>query len=82
MKIFKSIKGDIGREFAGLSETLKVYGGKAYFSHSYCAFERGTNERHNGLLRRFIPKGKTIADLSEEAIRRVQTGVINFQGGS
>ena len=30
---------------------------KVYFTHPYSAFERGTNERYNGLLRRFIPKG-------------------------
>ncbi|AST57370.1 integrase catalytic region [Thermoanaerobacterium thermosaccharolyticum] len=45
---------------------------RQYFSHPYSAFERGTNERHNGLIRRFIPKGKTIADLSEWVIKRVQ----------
>ncbi|MDI6603987.1 MAG: IS30 family transposase [Thermoanaerobacteraceae bacterium] len=71
-KIFKSITADNGAEFAELSEILKKCESKAYFSHPYSAFERGTNERHNGLIRRFIPKGKTIADLSEWAIRRVQ----------
>ncbi len=34
--------------------------------HPYSSFERGPNERHNGLIRRFIPKGnrmnKYIAD--------------------
>ncbi|MDI3478149.1 MAG: transposase, family [Thermoanaerobacterium sp.] len=71
-KIFKSITADNDAEFAELSEILKKCESKAYFSHPYSAFERGTNERHNGLIRRFIPKGKTIADLSEWAIGRVQ----------
>ncbi|WP_432422532.1 IS30 family transposase [Thermoanaerobacterium thermosaccharolyticum] len=71
-KVFKSITADNGAEFAELSEILKECKSKAYFTHPYSAFERGTNERHNGLIMRFIPKGTTLADLSEGAIRRVQ----------
>nr|WP_325166627.1 hypothetical protein [Viridibacillus soli] len=40
-----------------------------YFTHPYTSCERGTNERHNGLIRRFIPKGKAIA---EETISHVE----------
>lgn len=32
--------------------------------------ERGSNERHNGLLRRFIPKGTPIKDVSEATLQR------------
>ncbi|WP_156786946.1 IS30 family transposase [Thermoanaerobacter wiegelii] len=63
--MFKSITADNGSEFAELDEMLKEYGSKAYFTHPYSAFERDTNERHNGLVRRFIPRGCTIADLPE-----------------
>ncbi len=28
----------------------------------YKAYERGTNERMNGLIRRFLPKGKEIKE--------------------
>ncbi len=35
------------------------YGSKVYFAHPYSSWERGTNERHNGIVRRFIPKGKS-----------------------
>ena len=41
-----------------------------YFARPYSAWERGLNERHNGLLRRCIPKGMPIKTVSEEAIQR------------
>ena len=60
-QVFKTITGDNGSEFAGLSllenGTLKVY-----FTHPYSSCEKGTNECHNRMLRRFIPKGKSISD--------------------
>ena len=37
---------------------------------AYSAWERGSNERHNGLLRRCIPKGVPIKAVSEETIQR------------
>ena len=64
-EIFKTITADNGSEFAELSQfengQLKVY-----FTHPYSSFEKGTNERHNRMLRRFIQKGKSIADYSSE----------------
>ena len=41
-----------------------------YFARPYFAWERGLNERHNGLLRRCIPKGMRIKAVSEETIQR------------
>jgi IS30 family transposase len=43
-----------------------------YFTHPYASSERGTNERHNGLIRRFIPKGIRISDYSVEFITKIQ----------
>ena len=66
-KVFKTITGDNGSEFADLSlledGTLKVY-----FTHPYSSFEKGTNECHNRMLRRFIPKGKSISDYTTDEI--------------
>ena len=39
-----------------------------YFTHPYSSFEKGTNECHNKMLRRFIPKGRSIAGYSQEDI--------------
>jgi IS30 family transposase len=43
-----------------------------YYTHPYTSSERGTNERHNGLIRRFIPKGKSIDDIDETLIAYVE----------
>jgi IS30 family transposase len=70
-QVFRSLTADNGSEFAALS-VLKEQNVGVYFTHPYSAFERGTNENHNGLIRRFIPKGKKISDYSQEAITRVE----------
>ena len=62
---------DNGSEFASLA-SLSAVNTSVYFTHPYSSFERGTNERHNGLLRRFIPKGKRISDYSLDAIQRIE----------
>ena len=66
-EVFKTITADNGSEFAELSR-LENGQLKVYFTHPYSSFERGTNERHNRMLRRFIPKGKSIADYSADDI--------------
>lgn len=71
-KIFKTITADNGLEFAELSSLETEADTKVYFAHPYSSWERGTNERHNGLIRRFIPKGTFINQYSIEAIASVQ----------
>ena len=66
--IFKTITSDNGSEFADLSILEAETDTKVYFTHPYSSFEKGTNERHNGLIRRFIPKGKCISDYSSDDI--------------
>ena len=66
-KVFKSITSDNGLEFANLSiyENSNI---DIYYTHPYSSFERGTNERHNGLIRRFIKKGTALKDISLDFI--------------
>src|SRR5699024_837972 len=57
LEYFQSLTTDNGSEFSTLSlieeeaPDLQVF-----FAHAYAAWEKGTNERHNGLLREFILK--------------------------
>ncbi|QCI87342.1 IS30 family transposase [Vagococcus zengguangii] len=74
--VFKSITADNGSEFISLQDTLN-HATDIYFAHPYSSWERGTNERHNGLLRRFIPKGTPIYKYSKQFIQQA-TDSINF----
>lgn len=66
-RIFKTITADNGSEFARLNE-LKSKTMGVYFTHPYSSYEKGTNECHNKMLRRFIPKGRSIVNYSQEDI--------------
>ncbi|WP_206458279.1 IS30 family transposase [Anaerovorax sp. IOR16] len=71
-KVFKTITGDNGSEFAQLATLEDEEDTKVYFTHPYSSFEKGTNERHNGLIRRFIPKGKRMSDYSATDIEFIE----------
>ena len=66
-KIFKTMTADNGPEFETLSQ-FESLGTKMYFTHPYSSWERAQNERHNGLLRDFIPKGKSMEQFSDDDI--------------
>lgn len=67
-QIFKTITSDNGSEFAELAKLENNTKTKVYFAHPYSSWERGSNERHNGLLRRFIAKGKRIDKYTSDDI--------------
>ncbi|MBR5914268.1 MAG: IS30 family transposase, partial [Selenomonadaceae bacterium] len=70
-KIFHTITTDNGSEFSSLAELEKISKILVYFAHPYSSWEKGSVENLNGLLRRFIPKGKSIRDFSAEYISKV-----------
>ncbi len=81
---FKSITFDNGVEFLDwrLLEVsaldLSNRRTTIYFAHAYSSWERGTNENQNRMIRRFIPKGKDIADISEGEIERIEHWMNNY----
>lgn len=56
----KSITIDNGLEFNVLGIAAKKLGVKLYKCDPYCSFQRGTNERMNAIVRRYIPKGSSM----------------------
>lgn len=63
--LVRSITVDNGLEFQALELTAKKLGVKLYKCDPYCSFQRGTNERTNALVRRFIPKGNSMKLVSQ-----------------
>ena len=39
---------------------------KIYYAHPYSAYERGSNENANKLIRRFMPRGAEIKDYAKD----------------
>ena len=65
----RSLTLDNGREFARPIELEKKLDLPIYFAHPYHAWERGTNENTNGLLRQYLPKGTDLSQVPEEQLR-------------
>lgn len=65
--VFKTMTADNGPEFTTFSK-LESLGNKVYFVHPYSSWECPQNERHNGLLREFIPKGTSIEQHTDDDI--------------
>lgn len=62
---------DNGMEFAEFPQLEKALKAKVYFAHAYHAWERGTNENTNGLLRQFFPKGIDFSGVNPRRIQQV-----------
>ena len=50
---------------------LHEHGMKTYFADPYSSWQRGTNENHNGLLRRYLPKGTNFNTVSESELQDI-----------
>lgn len=71
-KVFRTITTDNGTEFSKLSDLEEAADTLVYFAHPYSSYEKGSNERHNRLIRRFIPKGKRIDSYSIDDIFAIE----------
>ena len=71
-KRFKSITSDNGAEFMD-SGSVEEMGVAYLYAHSYCSYERGSNENNNRFIRRFIKKGADIGKYSKAYIKKIET---------
>lgn len=61
----RTITADNGTEFHGYRAVETKTGVRFYFATPHHAWERGTNENTNGLLRQYLPKRHSMAELTQ-----------------
>jgi len=66
-----TITCDNGKEFTEHRTIATALNTKVYFAHPQAAWERGSNENANGLVRQYFPKGTNFSELTEQDIERV-----------
>jgi len=62
---FETVTADNGTEFHDYKRIEEQTGATFYFARPYHSWERGSNENANGLLRQYLPKGVSMAGLSQ-----------------
>ena len=68
-----SLTFDRGKEFADFLRMERELKTKVYFCNAHAPWERGSNERTNGLIRRILPKGTDFTNLTAEVLHQVRT---------
>lgn len=80
---FKTITCDNGCEnldFEGIERSVLTRKKRTmvFYAHPYSAWERGSNENANKLIRRFIPKGTDIGKISHERVKMIEYWINNY----
>ena len=69
-ELVKTITCDRGTEFANWRQIEERLGCDVYFTDPYCAWQKGSNENSNCLLREFYPKGRNLSRVSPATLKR------------
>lgn len=72
-----TLTSDNGREFTRHEEIAAVLEAEYYFTHPYSAWERGTNENTNGLIRQYFSKNRDFATIASEEIKMAMNRLNN-----
>lgn len=79
---FRTITTDNGGEFLQYDELCRsIYGGTrfaVFYCHSYAAWEKGSNENHNRMIRRWFPKGTNFDKVSKKEVVAVERWMNNY----
>lgn len=67
----RSLTMDNGSEMSGWRRLEAALSTRCYFSDPYCAWQRGTNENTNGLIRQYFLKGASLKDVTQRECTEV-----------
>jgi IS30 family transposase len=71
----RTLTSDNGVEFHGYEQLERALRLKVYFATPHHAWERGTNENTNGLIRQYAPKGTSLAGLTPAHCHRIASAL-------
>ena len=71
----RTITADNGTEFHRFMVIERATAVRFYFATPHHAWERGTNENTNGLIRRYVPKRQSMAHLTQHACEQIATAL-------
>ena len=72
-----TITFDNGKEFADHNIIAKDLKTDIYFADPYSAYQRGTNENTNGLIRQYLPKGTDFKNVTNEELKAIENKLNN-----
>jgi len=82
MKLFPVILTDNGSEFSNPDKIEKVYGGEkltnVFYCHPYAAYQKPEVENNHELIRRVIPKGKSMDTFNQQDINLLMSHVNSY----
>jgi IS30 family transposase len=73
----RTLTHDNGPEFSNVYQLCSSFPIETYRCNPHCAWERGSVENLNKLLRRFFPKGMDLSLVSDEELKQVETMLNN-----
>ena len=68
----KTLTYDRGTEMAYHLQLAKAVGMQIFFCNPYSPWQRGTNENTNGLVRRYLPKGMDLSELTQQQLCEIE----------
>ena len=82
-EMFRTITCDNGVEFldsAGIERSCRSKKQRTtlFYCHPYSAYERGTNENINRMVRRFYPKGCSFDEVTPKDVQRLEDWINNY----
>lgn len=79
MGTFKTVTVDNGSEFQDCEGMEHDQNGNkqlsVYYCHPYTSCERGSNERNNRVIRRYLPKGKSLRRVTQAQCSRIADSI-------
>lgn len=74
---FRTITFDNGTEFHGYERLERKFGVTCYFATPYHSWERGSNENLNGLVRQYLPRGRSLKNTTQEDCDKIAAALNN-----